>query len=128
MLAGPRLTRLLLTRFRNHASTSLPFSDDPDAGMVVFTGPNGAGKTNILEAVSLLSPGRGLRRGRYGDMVMQAGVGTGGSVSGFSVAADLVPMDHEAGDDPVRIGTGSESTRRRPKAPRHSWSISPACG
>ena len=106
MLAGPRLTRLLLTRFRNHASTSLPFSDDPDAGMVIFTGPNGAGKTNILEAVSLLSPGRGLRRGRYGDMVMQTGTMETGSGSGFSVAADLVPMDHEAGDDPVRIGTG----------------------
>ncbi|MEM1285699.1 MAG: DNA replication/repair protein RecF [Pseudomonadota bacterium] len=100
-LAGPRLTRLLLTHFRNHASTELTFSAASDAGMVVFTGPNGAGKTNILEAISLMSPGRGLRRARYGDMVMQNGAG-----AGFSVAAELVPIDFEPDDDPVRIGTG----------------------
>ena len=49
---------LKLTGFRNYASLSLPL----DGRSVVLTGPNGAGKTNLLEAVSFLSPGRGLRR------------------------------------------------------------------
>jgi len=60
-----RLTRLALTNFRNHAAARI----DPDAAHVVLTGPNGAGKTNVLEAVSLLSPGRGLRRATYAQMV-----------------------------------------------------------
>ena len=51
------LTRLTLTDFRNYASLRL----DPGPAMVVLTGPNGAGKTNLIEAISLLSPGRGLR-------------------------------------------------------------------
>ena len=53
--ADPMLTRLVLTDFRNHADLALT----PAAGFVVLTGENGAGKTNVLEAVSLLAPGRG---------------------------------------------------------------------
>ena len=98
-LAGPRVVRLTLTKFRNHASTSLPFQ----AQHVAFTGPNGAGKTNILEALSLLSPGRGLRRATYADMLAS------GSADGFSVAAELILQTHEPGDEPVRIGTGLSS-------------------
>lgn len=96
MFEGPRVSRLTLTTFRNHVSTSLKF----DAQHIALTGPNGAGKTNILEALSLLSPGRGLRRGKYVDM---AAVNAGG---GFAVSAHLIPMDHDAGDDPITIGTG----------------------
>lgn len=96
MQAGPRITRLTLTNFRNHARTDLRFTEP----LVVFTGPNGAGKTNILEAISLLSPGRGLRRAKLADMCSSDGAG------GFAVSAELVPMDHEEGDDPVTIGTG----------------------
>ena len=51
------LTRLSLTDFRSYERADIAL----DGRMVVLTGPNGAGKTNILEAVSLLSPGRGLR-------------------------------------------------------------------
>jgi DNA replication and repair protein RecF len=51
------VTRLRVTAFRNYASAGL----DPTGRPVVLTGPNGAGKTNLLEAVSLLAPGRGLR-------------------------------------------------------------------
>ena len=51
------LTRLSLTDFRSYERADIPL----DGRTVVLTGPNGAGKTNILEAVSLLSPGRGLR-------------------------------------------------------------------
>jgi len=56
--SAPTLARLVLRDFRNYAEldTALP------AGPVVLYGPNGAGKTNLLEAISMLSPGRGLRR------------------------------------------------------------------
>jgi DNA replication and repair protein RecF len=51
------VTQLRLTNFRSYASGALGLSGAP----VVLAGPNGAGKTNILDAISLLSPGRGLR-------------------------------------------------------------------
>ncbi len=73
------LSRLVLTDFRNHADLTLT----PGPGFVVLTGENGAGKTNILEAVSLLAPGRGLRRAALGEMARQGGAG------GFGVAATL---------------------------------------
>ena len=75
------LSRLILTDFRNHAEAVL----HPGRGFVVLTGENGAGKTNVLEAVSLLAPGRGLRRAALSDMARQGGRG------GFSVAATLSP-------------------------------------
>lgn len=96
MAAGPRITRLTLTSFRNHARTDLRF----EGQLVAFTGPNGAGKTNILEAISLLSPGRGLRRAKLAEMR------SAGSAGGFAVSAELVPMDYDEGDDPITIGTG----------------------
>lgn len=94
--AGPQVTRLTLTGFRNHTATDLHFS----SSMIAFTGANGAGKTNILEALSLLSPGRGLRRAKLVDLISAA------STAGFAVSADLIPVHHETGDDPVKIGTG----------------------
>ncbi|HWU72440.1 MAG TPA: AAA family ATPase, partial [Sphingomonas sp.] len=75
------LSRLILTDFRNHAEAVL----HPGRGFVVLTGENGAGKTNVLEAVSLLAPGRGLRRAALSDIARQGGKG------GFSVAATLSP-------------------------------------
>jgi len=61
-----RLSRLRLTRFRNHAALDLRFG----AGIVVLAGPNGAGKTNVLEAISLLGAGRGLRGARTAELAM----------------------------------------------------------
>ncbi|MCH2546119.1 MAG: DNA replication/repair protein RecF [Alphaproteobacteria bacterium] len=58
------LQKLTLTNFRNYSHVTLSLSPQP----VVLTGANGAGKTNILEAVSLLTPGRGLRRARVIDI------------------------------------------------------------
>jgi DNA replication and repair protein RecF len=84
------LSRLVLTDFRNHADLALTTGP----GFVVLTGDNGAGKTNILEAVSLLAPGRGLRRASLGEMARQGGPG------GFGVAATLA-------DDTV-IATGAQ--------------------
>ncbi len=64
--AGARVavTRLMLTNFRSYGMLDLKIG----AQHVVLTGPNGAGKTNLLEALSTLSPGRGLRGARLGDM------------------------------------------------------------
>ena len=59
---GLYVQRLHLTAFRNYAHAELASDGRP----VVLTGPNGAGKTNLLEAVSFLAPGRGLRRGADG--------------------------------------------------------------
>ena len=56
--------RLTLTDFRNHVRLAHTFDRRP----VVLTGPNGAGKTNLIEAVSLLAPGQGLRRAPYPDI------------------------------------------------------------
>ncbi len=78
------ITRLTLTDFRNHAAATL----SPGAGFVLLSGDNGAGKTNVLEAVSLLTPGRGLRGAALGEMARSAGPG------GFGVAATLaLPLD-----------------------------------
>lgn len=83
------VTRLLLTDFRSYRDAAIPAGP----GLVVLTGENGAGKTNVLEAVSLLSPGRGLRGAGLTEMARRGGPG------GFAVAAKL------AGD--TEIGTGA---------------------
>ncbi len=63
-MRGFAITSLTLSHFRSHRAARLLFDGRP----VAIVGPNGAGKTNILEAVSLLSPGRGLRRAEGGDL------------------------------------------------------------
>src|SRR3546814_14088059 len=89
------LIRLSLTDFRNHAGADL------GAGpwLVALHGDNGAGKTNILEAISLLAPGRGLRRAPLAEMVRD------GSSGGFAVFAEVLAG---AGLAPVAPGTGIE--------------------
>lgn len=83
------VSRLALTDFRSYPSAVI----EAGPGFVLLSGENGAGKTNLLEAVSLLSPGRGLRGAALSEM---ARIGGGGS---FAVAARL-------GD--VEIGTGTQ--------------------
>jgi DNA replication and repair protein RecF len=97
------LVRLVLTDFRNHADVAMA----PGPGFVVLTGENGAGKTNILEAVSLLAPGRGLRRAALGEMARQGGPG------GFGVAADLKPVSEGEGLVAVATGTLPSAPERR---------------
>ena len=94
------LSRLRLTDFRNHAGLVLA----PGPGFVVLTGENGAGKTNVLEAVSLLAPGRGLRRAALSDMQRQDGPG------GFGIAATLAAA---AGDVEIATGTLAPVPERR---------------
>ena len=63
------IAQLTLTDFRNYAGLRVA----PEARMVVLAGANGAGKTNLLEAVSLLSPGRGLRRAPFCELARHGG-------------------------------------------------------
>lgn len=96
--------KISLTDFRNYASLSL----DLRPGAVVLTGENGAGKTNLLEAISFLSPGRGLRRSTYAEVAREGGA------NGFAVNAQL---DGPAGEWTVGTGTvggegGAEPLRR----------------
>jgi DNA replication and repair protein RecF len=97
------LRRLVLTDFRGYASARLAVG----AGPVVLTGPNGAGKTNLLEAISFLAPGRGLRRARLGD-VDRRDAAPGAA---WAVSATL-----DAAGGPIEIGTGrdpAEGSERR---------------
>ena len=71
------LERLRLSNFRNYSQLTL----DLDARPLVITGANGAGKTNLLEAVSLLAPGRGLRQSAF-HLLARSGSETGWAVSG----------------------------------------------
>ncbi len=92
------LLRVELHDFRNHARLVL----DAQPCSLAITGPNGVGKTNLLEAVSMLTPGRGLRRARLADMARD---GTTGWTLGFVL---------QTGAGTVRIGTGwSRSNKRR---------------
>lgn len=94
-----RLNKISLTSFRNYAALRL---DVKDARLVVLAGENGAGKTNILEAVSLLAPGKGLRGADLGDMAHRDGQGGQNRMASWAVAAEL----QNATGDAVRIGTG----------------------
>jgi DNA replication and repair protein RecF len=103
---APAVTRLTLTDFRNYAALRL----DLWAGSVVLTGANGAGKTNLLEALSMLQPGRGLRGAALADMARRGGGG------GWAVAARIEASRQEA----TALGTewqptqgGEEAGQRR---------------
>jgi DNA replication and repair protein RecF len=94
MTSKVSLSKLKLADFRNYAQVVLSL----DARHVVLTGDNGSGKTNLLEAVSFLSPGRGLRRATLSDVTR-----VGAEAAGFSIFSDVSGMDGE-----VAIGTGLE--------------------
>ncbi len=87
------LRRLILTFFRNYTALEVEF----DGRSAVLTGANGAGKTNLLEAISLLAPGRGLRRTTTRELAHDHGPGT------WAVAARL-----EGPNGLVDLGTGIE--------------------
>jgi DNA replication and repair protein RecF len=82
------LNRLTLTDFRSYASAAI----EPEPGFVLLFGENGAGKTNLLEAVSMLAPGRGLRGAALSDMAREGGSGA------WAAAARLGEVD---------LGTGT---------------------
>src|SRR3954454_15986251 len=90
------VSRLTLTDFRSYSSTVV----EPGPGFVLLYGENGAGKTNLLEAVSMLTPGRGLRGAALSEMARQGGPGA------WAVAAKLGEVD-------IGTGTQAEAPERR---------------
>src|ERR1700754_3228082 len=85
----PRVRRVMLDDFRSYPALDLAVR----GGLVVLCGENGAGKTNLLEALSLFAPGRGLRRADLSDMARQDGPG--------SFAVSTAPAE-----DGPRLGIG----------------------
>jgi len=102
------LTRLTLTRFRSYPALDL----DTAAPILVLAGENGAGKTNLLEAISLLVPGRGLRGARMAELGHR---GSGDAAGGpWAVAGRFAtPLG------PLSLGTGVED----PSATRRSFRL-----
>lgn len=100
------LRNLQLHNFRCYDAARV---EDIHAGLIVLTGPNGAGKTNVLEAVSLLTPGRGLRAAANEEMVRRAGEGISipYGAGGWAVAAEV-----DTGGATVQLGTGLEDVKR----------------
>jgi len=88
------IRRLTLSNFRNYRSVSV---EAGDARTIVLCGPNGAGKTNLIEAISFLAPGRGLRRATLDEVAFQEGDGS------WAVAAEV-----EGALGLATLGTGVE--------------------
>src|ERR1700741_4065341 len=104
-MTASRIHRLTLTHFRNYRAASLQTRGE----VVVLVGPNGAGKTNCIEAISFLSPGRGLRRATLGEAPDNQGEGL------WAVAAEVegalgLPTLGTGIDAP---GTDAAATSRR---------------
>src|SRR5689334_13838661 len=95
-MTAARIRRLTLTNFRSYRAASL----NVDAQLAVLLGPNGAGKTNLIEALSFLAPGRGLRRATLDEVAFAEGDGS------WAVAAEL-----EGALGMATLGTGIEPPR-----------------
>lgn len=93
-----RVARLILSSFRNYAALDL----ETGADMVALVGDNGAGKTNILEALSLFSPGRGLRRAEFADIARKGG--SGGFAASIALIGPSGPTQLGVGMDPAAGG------------------------
>lgn len=109
------LTRLTLTDFRNYAGLRL----EPAPGLVALTGPNGAGKTNLIEAISLLAAGRGLRGALFEDLARQE------AHRGWAIAAHVTSPDGE-----TQLGTqwtpeGEAQSQTRQVVIDGAWQKSP---
>jgi DNA replication and repair protein RecF len=101
--AASRIARLILQDFRTYATLDLSVSRP----LVALVGENGAGKTNVLEAISLFMPGRGLRRAEMAEMARNGGPGS----FAVSVALDAPYGEH-------RLGTGIEHQNEGSRASR----------
>ena len=101
-MTASRIHRLSLTHFRNYRAASLQTRGD----VVVLVGPNGAGKTNCLEAISFLSPGRGLRRATLEDVADNQGDGS------WAVSAEV-----EGALGLATLGTGIDAPGARQPPP-----------
>jgi DNA replication and repair protein RecF len=102
------IRKLTLTNFRSYRAASVT----ADAQMVVLTGPNGAGKTNMLEAISFLAPGRGLRRATLEEVAFAEGNGS------WAVSAEV---EGELGL--ATLGTGIEASSGEEAPPQRQCRI-----
>ena len=102
-----RIHRLSLTHFRNYRAAGL----DTRGDMIALVGPNGAGKTNCLEAISFLSPGRGLRRATLEDVADNQGDGSWAVSAEVEGALGLATLG--TGIDPPRDETQGTARRCR---------------
>ncbi|GAA4644372.1 DNA replication/repair protein RecF [Pontixanthobacter gangjinensis] len=109
------IDQITLSGFRNHGQTRL----DGTSRFNLLVGENGAGKTNVLEAISLLAPGRGLRRAALAEMAGNDGNG------GFSIGTSLSTAP---GAEPVRLATYTEATRPGRRLVRINGSDASAIG
>ncbi|MCW1919214.1 DNA replication/repair protein RecF [Rhodobacter sp. KR11] len=105
-MSGLAITRLTLGMFRSHRAADLAFDGRP----VAISGANGAGKTNILEAVSLLSPGRGLRRAAVGELSRRP------EALGWRVRAEVRGLSGSHLVETTSDGTGPREVRIDDKA------------
>ena len=97
-MSAARIRRLTLSNFRSYRAAALSV----DAQLAVLVGPNGAGKTNLIEAISFLAPGRGLRRATLDEVAFAEGDGS------WAVAAEL-----EGALGLATLGTGIDAALRR---------------
>ena len=96
-MTSARIRRLALSNFRSYRAASL----DVEGNLVILTGENGAGKTNLIEAISFLMPGRGLRRATFEEVAFSEGDGNSGDW--WAVSAEIEGMLGLA-----TLGTGIE--------------------
>jgi DNA replication and repair protein RecF len=94
-LRRPAVRRVILRDFRSYAALDLRIA----GATVVLSGDNGVGKTNLLEALSLLTPGRGLRRADHAEIAREGGAGR------WAVSVELAE-DTDAGAPVRQLGTG----------------------
>ena len=110
------LAKITLQNFRNHSESALTGT----AHFNLLVGENGAGKTNVLEALSLLSPGRGLRRAALPQLSRH--VDEGQTPLGFAIGASLI----EQGQVSARLGTYTEAERPSRRLVRINGADAPA--
>ena len=121
-MPGLAISTLALSHFRSHRAARLQFDSRP----VTIIGPNGAGKTNILEAVSMLSPGRGLRRAQVEDLALKPealGWKVAALVRGVAQAHEIETFAEAATSRQVRIDGKAATQMMLGRAIRILWLV-----
>jgi DNA replication and repair protein RecF len=112
-----RIRRLTLTNFRNYRAATL----EADIRPIVLYGPNGAGKTNLIEAISFLAPGRGLRRAALDEVAFREGDGSWAVAAEIEGALGLVTLG--TGIEAPQVGTSVQRKCRIDREPVASPSV-----
>ena len=108
-MTAARIRRLILTNFRSYRAATIATARN----LIVLTGPNGAGKTNVLEAISFLAPGRGLRRARLDEVAFTEGDSEGGdrpdAADDYRAGSWAVAAEVDGALGLATLGTGIEA-------------------